>query len=95
MTTSPSLSALANILQEKSKNADKKMRNSGLLNISEDNEVVENNYTNITNSKTVGNSLQQKPQIDLINSPNLIDIDGSQTVNYTQINSNDYDQPDF
>lgn len=38
MSTSPSLSALANILQEKSKTADQKMRNSVLIHISEEQE---------------------------------------------------------
>lgn len=112
MSTSPSLSALANILQEKSKTADQKMRNSVLLNVTEEQEeesitdnVISNNSLTLQNINTerqhVDNVEEQHmnnmtaENADIIASPNLIDLDGTNNINFTTIDSTQDAQPDF
>lgn len=93
MSTSPSLSALANILQEKSKTADQKMRNSMLINITEEGEeqgTEEIGETQVSQRDTDSNTYS-----NLVASPNLIDIDGTNNVKYSTFDNNNDSQPDF
>ena len=90
MTTSPSLSALSEILNEKSRNADRQMRASRIL----DNSIMEE-------EEEEDNEMEQDVSHNNIitSSPNLIDLDDSPNHTATKfINSNlqpSMEQPDF
>ncbi|CCD25703.1 Bni4p NDAI_0F03850 [Naumovozyma dairenensis CBS 421] len=96
MTTSPSLTALANILNEKSKNADQKMRRNQNIQPSiieeEEEEEQEARETNLNPS--VHGSIFMTQQNA---SPNLIDIDDSNNMSFAvPTNSSlQIEQPDY
>lgn len=102
MSTSPSLSALAGILNEKSRQAEGKVRSSNILNSS----ILEEDDDDKEKEKGVGDVLNSSLEEQLENetdnnvaSPNLIDVTGTDDVHFPSIHasSNPFisEQPDF
>lgn len=87
MTTSPSLSALSEILNEKSKNADRMMRTSRIF----ENSIVEEEEEEPEENQNI------KETVMVTSSPNLIDIDDSPNgMQFSNVNLNTTaEQPDF
>ncbi|CCH61966.1 hypothetical protein TBLA_0G00150 [Henningerozyma blattae CBS 6284] len=110
ISSSPSLSALSNLLNEKSKIADQKMRNSMLLDTSiiEEDEDVEDGYSkeflNLPAYEEVqvdnfGSNIYRNSSKNNSTSPNLLDIDGLHKIQVPIPSSNfpiaSLEQPDF
>ncbi|CAI4049782.1 hypothetical protein N7582_004752 [Saccharomyces uvarum] len=101
MTTSPSLSALADILNERSKYADQKTRNaqnieSSIIEEEEDGKEQDDMYNHDNN--VIGSRLgipEEESGSLATSSPNLIDIDGFNNIQAAPSNSNSFEEPDF
>ncbi|CAI4049501.1 hypothetical protein SKDZ_14G0950 [Saccharomyces kudriavzevii ZP591] len=102
MTTSPSLSALADILNERSKYADQKTKNAQNIESSviEEEEEDDEEQRNVFNydEKLTGSRLgipEEANKNFSAASPNLIDIDGSSNIQVTSSNLRSFEEPDF
>ncbi|CAI4035890.1 hypothetical protein SMKI_14G0990 [Saccharomyces mikatae IFO 1815] len=101
MTTSPSLSALADILNERSKYADLKTRkaqNIESLIIEEEEDAEEQDSSVNYNERVTESRLGIPEEVNedvAIASPNLIDIDGSSSIQVASSNLPSFDEPDF
>lgn len=103
MTTSPSLSALADILNERSKYADQKTRNAQNIEssiIEEEGEEEEEEQDKSVNygEGVTGSRLGVREEANenlAMASPNLIDIDGSNSIQVASSNLLSFDEPDF
>lgn len=102
ITASPSLSALANLLDEKSLLADQKMRDDMVLNntIIEVDESISDIITIHDNDSNKKKEILNNNSIKITQpskSPNLIDIDGKNNIQFSIASSNSTtnEQPDF
>ncbi|KOG96941.1 Bni4p [Saccharomyces eubayanus] len=101
MTTSPSLSALADILNERSKYADQKTRNaqnieSSIIEEEEDSQEQDNMYNHNHNVSGSRLGIPEEARGSLAtSSPNLIDIDGFNNIQAAPSSSHSFEEPDF
>ena len=101
MTTSPSLSALADILNERSKYADQKTRKAQNIEssiIEEEEEAEEQNNSINYHEDITGFRLSVREEANenlAMTSPNLIDIDGSNSIQVAPLSLPSFEEPDF
>ncbi|AQZ10112.1 BNI4 (YNL233W) [Zygosaccharomyces parabailii] len=94
MKNSPSLSALAGILNEKSRQADEKARLSKVI----DSSILREEEETGACSQDLSHDTSATGEWNQTSSPNLIDIHDTNSVTYpvvTTTNTSDYEQPDF